>query len=57
LHDEINKHEGGLDTFSRGYEKFGFIRRYCAMVALELNISHVYIHITLFHKLLMSLLR
>ncbi|CAJ1886898.1 unnamed protein product [Sphenostylis stenocarpa] len=27
LHDEINKHEGGLDTFSRGYEKFGFIRR------------------------------
>ncbi|RDX73804.1 1,4-alpha-glucan-branching enzyme 1, chloroplastic/amyloplastic [Mucuna pruriens] len=26
LHDEINKHEGGLDTFSRGYEKFGFTR-------------------------------
>ncbi|KAG4913504.1 hypothetical protein JHK82_054089 [Glycine max] len=23
---EIDKHEGGLDTFSRGYEKFGFIR-------------------------------
>nr|KYP71087.1 hypothetical protein KK1_010330 [Cajanus cajan] len=26
LRDEINKHEGGLDTFSRGYEKFGFTR-------------------------------
>ncbi|ESW34860.1 hypothetical protein PHAVU_001G187600 [Phaseolus vulgaris] len=26
LHDEINKHEGGLDAFSRGYEQFGFLR-------------------------------
>ncbi|KAG5055660.1 hypothetical protein JHK85_008170 [Glycine max] len=26
LRYEIDKHEGGLDTFSRGYEKFGFQR-------------------------------
>ncbi|XP_054801932.1 1,4-alpha-glucan-branching enzyme 1, chloroplastic/amyloplastic-like isoform X1 [Prosopis cineraria] len=27
LRAEIDKHEGGLEAFSRGYEKFGFTRR------------------------------
>lgn len=27
MREEINKYEGGLEVFSRGYEKFGFIRR------------------------------
>lgn len=27
MRDMIDKYEGGLDAFSRGYEKFGFIRR------------------------------
>ncbi|XP_078433925.1 starch branching enzyme 2.1 isoform X1 [Wolffia australiana] len=26
IREEINTHEGGLDAFSRGYEKFGFVR-------------------------------
>jgi hypothetical protein len=28
LREEIDKYEGGLEVFSRGYEKFGFTRRY-----------------------------
>lgn len=28
LREEIDKYEGGLDAFSRGYENFGFSRRY-----------------------------
>lgn len=27
LRASIDKNEGGLEEFSRGYEKFGFIRR------------------------------
>jgi len=27
MRDMIDKYEGGLDAFSRGYEKFGFTRR------------------------------
>lgn len=28
IREEIDKYEGGLDAFSRGYEKLGFTRRY-----------------------------
>lgn len=28
LREEIDKYEGGLEVFSRGYEKFGFTRRF-----------------------------
>ena len=28
IREEIDKHEGGLEVFSRGYEKLGFTRRY-----------------------------
>ena len=28
MREDIDKYEGGLETFSRGYEKFGFNRRY-----------------------------
>lgn len=28
MREEIDKYEGGLEAFSRGYEKFGFTRRY-----------------------------
>lgn len=27
LREEIDKYEGGLEAFSRGYEKLGFLRR------------------------------
>lgn len=27
LREEIDKSEGGLEAFSRGYEKLGFLRR------------------------------
>lgn len=27
LREEIDKFEGGLEAFSRGYEKLGFLRR------------------------------
>lgn len=27
MREAIDKYEGGLELFSRGYEKFGFIRR------------------------------
>ena len=28
LREAIDKNEGGLEVFSRGYKKFGFTRRY-----------------------------
>ena len=28
LREQIDKYEGGLEAFSRGYEKLGFTRRY-----------------------------
>lgn len=28
VREEIDKYEGGLEVFSRGYEKMGFTRRY-----------------------------
>lgn len=28
MREDIDKYEGGLAAFSRGYEKFGFICRY-----------------------------
>lgn len=28
IREQIDAYEGGLDAFSRGYEKFGFVKRY-----------------------------
>lgn len=35
MRDSIDKYEGGLEMFSRGYEKFGFNRRYaCFLISI-----------------------
>jgi 1,4-alpha-glucan branching enzyme len=35
MRDSIDKYEGGLETFSRGHEKFGFNRRYiCSFISI-----------------------
>jgi 1,4-alpha-glucan branching enzyme len=33
----IEQHEGGLDAFSRGYEKLGFTRRYTSLYFKDFN--------------------
>lgn len=39
MREAIDKHEGGLEKFSRGYEKFGFIRRY--IICLGKKVSNL----------------
>jgi hypothetical protein len=38
IREEIDKYEGGLDAFSRGYEKLGFTRRYLCYICFGQSI-------------------
>lgn len=39
LRAEIDKHEGGLEKFSRGYEIRGFTRRYDFFDSVSINLE------------------
>ena len=38
----IDKHEGGLEAFSRGYEKMGFTKRYATVLLLMIIMSNIF---------------
>ena len=38
----IDKHEGGLEAFSRGYENMGFTKRYATVLMLMIVTSNIF---------------